>query len=143
MISVNCYRMAPDAAIIAEVARRTGRPVLIGEWHMGATDRGLPATGLRAVGGQAERAQAYRAYLETAAVHPDLVGAHWFQCSDQAALGRFDGESYPIGIVGYCHRQYPELCAAASASHERLYALVASREQPACRPPQERRGIAC
>jgi hypothetical protein len=116
--------MLPDAATFADYARRSGRPVMIGEWHMGAVDRGLPSTGLRGVADQHERGVAYRAYVEACAAHPDIIGAHWFTLNDQAVLGRFDGENYQIGFVDGCHRPYPEICAAASASHERLYGIV-------------------
>lgn len=124
VFSINCYQMVPEAAQFAEYARRSGRPVMIGEWHMGATDRGLAATGLRAVADQHERGVAYSAYLEAAAASPDIIGAHYFTLNDQAALGRFDGENYQIGFVDGCHRPYPEICAAATASHERLYRIV-------------------
>ena len=48
---------------------------------------------------------------------------------DQSALGRFVGECYNIGFLDICNRPYPELCAAARASHERVYA-VATDELP-------------
>ena len=124
VFSINCYQMVPDAAPFAEYARRSGRPVMIGEWHMCATDRGLPSTGLRGVADQHERGVAYRAYLEACAAHPDIIGAHYFTLNDQAVLGRFDGENYQIGFVDGCHRPYPEICAAATASHERLYRIA-------------------
>lgn len=137
VFSINCYQMAPDPAQFAEYARRSGRPVMIGEWHMGATDRGLPSTGLRAVADQDERGQAYRVYLEQAAAHPDIVGAHYFTLNDQALLGRFDGENYQIGFVDGCHRPYPEICAAAAAAHERLYGVADGGLAPASRLARE------
>jgi hypothetical protein len=124
VFSINCYQMVPDAAQFAEYVQRSGRPVMIGEWHMGATDRGLPSTGLRAAADQMERGTAYRAYLEAAAAHPGIVGAHWFTLNDQSLMGRFDGENYQIGFVDGCHRPYPEIGAAARTSHERLYGIV-------------------
>ncbi len=130
VFSINCYQMLPDAGEFATYARRSGRPVMIGEWHMGAVDRGLPSTGLRAVAGQHDRGLAYAAYVEAAAAHPDIVGAHWFTLCDQSVLGRFDGENYQIGFVDGCHQPYPEICAAATASHERIYALAAGDLTP-------------
>lgn len=130
VFSINCYQLVPDATAFAEYAKRSGRPVMIGEWHMGALDRGLPATGLKAVASQAERATAYRAYLEAAAAHPDLIGAHYFTLNDQAVLGRFDGENYQIGFVDGCHRPYPEICAGATRSHERMYGIAAGTTPP-------------
>ncbi len=37
---------------------------------------------------QAERAKAYRVYIEDAAANPYCVGAHWFTLYDESALGR-------------------------------------------------------
>lgn len=137
VFTINCYLMRPDSAQAAEIQRRCKRPSLIGEWHMGAMDRGLPATGLRGVADQAERGAAYRRYLELAAADPNLVGAHWFQYGDQALLGRFDGENYQIGCVDVCHRPYPEFTAAMTASHERLYGLVDGSLEPVAREARE------
>ena len=48
-----------------DVYKRQGvdLPVMIGEFHFGAIDAGLPSTGLKAVPDQHERAKAYRYYL--------------------------------------------------------------------------------
>ncbi len=96
---------------------------MIGEFHWGALDRGLPGNGLRGVPSQEQRGVAYRRYIEAAAVNPDLVGAHYFLLNDEAVLGRFDGENWQIGLVDVCHLPYPEITQAARASHERLYAV--------------------
>ena len=84
-------------------------PVMIGEWHFGALDVGLPASGIGHVHDQAARGQAYRVYLEDAAANPYCVGVHWFTLYDQSALGRFDGENYNIGFLDVCNRPYEEL----------------------------------
>lgn len=124
VFSINCYGMLPDAASIAEIRKRCGKPTLIGEFHWGALDRGLPSSGLRAVVDQAERGVAYRRYVEACAANPDCIGCHYFTLDDQSLTGRFDGENYQIGFVDTCHRPYPELVAAATATHERLYGVV-------------------
>jgi hypothetical protein len=124
VFSINCYGEIPDEQSVAEIVRRCGKPTMIGEFHFGALDRGLPANGLRAVASQAERAVAYRRYIERAAANPDLIGAHYFTLGDQALTGRFDGENYQIGFVDTCHRPYAELVAGATLTHERLYGLV-------------------
>jgi hypothetical protein len=111
--------------------------VLIGEYHFGALDRGLPATGLRAVVSQAERGVAYRRYLESGAANPNLVGVHYFILNDQALLGRFDGENYQIGFVDVCHTPYAELVNAAQAAHETMYEVIVGQRAPFAQRAQE------
>lgn len=130
VFSFNCYQPWPDTATAAEIARRTGKPSLIGEWHFGALDRGLPGTGLQGVATQADRGRAYRRYLETAAACPWLVGAHWFQWMDQPALGRFDGEGWNLGVLDSCFAPYRELWSAGQESHRRLDEVASGRVAP-------------
>jgi hypothetical protein len=127
VFTINSYRMTPPADVIEEVARRTRRPVLIGEFHFGALDRGLPSTGLKGVASQLERGVAYRRYVEAAAANPDVVGAHYFILNDQELLGRFDGENFQIGFVDVCHRPYAELVDAARRAHEAVYDVMQGR----------------
>lgn len=48
----------------------------------------------------ANRAAAFLRYPRSAAAHPNCVGAHWFQLTDQAITGRArDRENYNIGFV--------------------------------------------
>jgi hypothetical protein len=130
VFTINAYEMVPPAEAIAEIAERARRPVLIGEFHFGALDRGLPSTGLRGVASQRERGIAYRRYVETAAANPNVVGAHYFILSDQPVLGRFDGENYQIGFVDVCNRPYAELVASATRANESAYAVMAGRDEP-------------
>jgi hypothetical protein len=137
VFSINAYEMLPPADEIARIAERTRKPVMIGEFHFGALDRGLPATGLRAVASQAERGVAYRRYVEAAAANPNVVGVHYFVLNDQPVLGRFDGENFQIGFVDVCHRPYRELVDAARTTHERIYDVVEGREKPYDREAKE------
>jgi hypothetical protein len=130
VFTINAYEMVPPAETIARIAERTRKPVLIGEFHFGALDRGLPATGLRGVASQTERGVAYRRYVEAAAANPDVVGTHYFILNDQEVLGRFDGEDFQIGFVDVCQRPYRELVEAARRTHERIYDVVAGTEKP-------------
>jgi hypothetical protein len=106
------------------------RPVMVGEFHFGALDVGLPASGIRHLKNQGDRAKAYRVYLEDAAADPYCVGAHWFTLYDESALGRSDGENYNIGFLDICNRAYDALGRAAMASHERMYQVADGRLQP-------------
>jgi len=123
VFSINCYAFEPGAAMVDAIRERTSKPVMIGEYHFGALDRGLAGTGLRGVASQAERGVAYRRFLESCAANPQIVGAHYFTLNDQSYLGRFDGENWNIGFVDTCQKAYPELAAAARASHDVMYAV--------------------
>ena len=118
------------------MSERVKAPVMIGEWHFGALDVGLPASGIGHVRDQAARGQAYRIYLEDAAAKPWCVGVHWFTLYDESALGRFDGENWNIGFLDVCNRPYEELCKAARASHERMYEVAMGRVEPYDEEPE-------
>ena len=136
VFSLNCYRDRPPADMFRRIERTLGRPVIIGEWHFGALDVGLPASGIGRVADQAARGLAYRHYLEHAAADPACVGAHWFTLYDQSALGRHDGEAYNIGFLDVTHRPYDTMVRQARAAHERLYAVAAGEVAPADEEPQ-------
>ncbi|MFP4054138.1 MAG: hypothetical protein ACLFV7_09770 [Phycisphaerae bacterium] len=130
VFSINCYDVAPNVEQMRQVSGRLGRPMMIGEWHFGAQDAGIPCSGICRVGSQADRGKAYRRYFETAASADCLVGVHYFQMYDQSALGRFDGENYNIGLLDVCHRPYEPLTAAARESHRRMYDVAAGKAEP-------------
>ena len=136
VFSLNCYMEKLPRDRSEQIQAMLKRPVLIGEWHFGAHDVGLPASGIGRTANQADRARAYRVYLEDAAANPNCVGAHWFTLYDQSALGRFDGENYNIGFLDICHRPYEELCRAAILTHERIYDLAAGRTAPYADAPE-------
>ena len=130
VFSMNCYKKRLPAEEMAYISRELDMPIMIGEWHFGALDAGLPASGIGHVRDQQERGQAFRLYVEDAASKPWCVGAHYFILYDQSAVGRFDGENYNIGFLDVCNRPYEPLCQAARITHERLYAVAAGETQP-------------
>jgi hypothetical protein len=130
VFSMNCYAEQVPADELAALHARVQLPVIIGEWHFGALDAGLPMAGICRVANQAERGKAYRFYLEDAASRPWCVGAHYFQLYDQPWLGRFDGEHWNIGMIDICHRVYEEFATEARRSHEVLYDVAAGRRPP-------------
>jgi hypothetical protein len=111
VIGINRYRFSPSDLSIPEGG--VDKPMIIGEFHFGALDRGLLHTGLRGVGTQRQRAYAYHHYVTEALNHPNIVGTHWFQYRDQPITGRGDGENYQIGFVNIADNPYPELVQAA------------------------------
>jgi hypothetical protein len=135
VFSINGYQESPPADVIERCSRRLNKPVMVGEFHTGAIDRGLPWGGLRQVRTQAERADCYRYYVEQGAAIPYLVGAHYFQWNDQHVAGRFDGENWQIGLVDICQHPYEEMARAARASHERIYAVASGQAEPFDRLP--------
>jgi hypothetical protein len=136
VFSMNCYRPRLPADEMAHISALLGLPILIGEWHFGALDAGLPASGIGHVPDQGARGQAFRVYLEDAAVKPWCVGVHYFTLYDQSALGRFDGENYNIGFLDVCNRPYEPLATAAQISHARLYRLAAGELPPYDEAPE-------
>lgn len=123
VFSFNCYSMDPWDSI-ENFSQITGKPVIIGEFHFGALDRGMDATGLRGVESQHERGVAYRRYMHRAASHPMCLGAHYFILYDQAYLGRFDGENYQIGALDVCSRPYTEFIEGIVKAHGELYQVA-------------------
>lgn len=120
VVSYNLYQ----AQIYCTPLTALDKPVIIGEFHFGATDRGLFHPGISATRTQAERAAAYTHYITTAAKCPAIVGAHWFQFIDEPLTGRWhDGENYNIGFVDVTDTPYPELVAAATAANGEIYGL--------------------
>ena len=128
VFSINGYGYSPPPT--AEIARISKKPVMIGEFHHGAVDRALPATGITGVISQNERAAAYRNYIEQGFARPELIGMHYFQWVDQPYYGRFDGENYNIGIVTIQNLPYPELSQAMKITNERIYKVGSGLVEP-------------
>ena len=96
-------------------------PIIIGEFHFGALDRGMFHTGLRKTTDQQDRADKYKSYVQGALRNPYIVGTHWFQYKDQATTGRGDGENYQIGFIDICDKPYPEIVKACREVGYNLY----------------------
>ena len=89
-------------------------PLIIGEFHFGALDRGMFHTGLVPTSSQEDRAQSYFNYVKSVFEHPQFVGCHWFQYQDQPTIGRtLDGENYQIGFVDIADTPYKEIIQAS------------------------------
>jgi hypothetical protein len=118
VISINRYSYTVSDFTLPD---NIDMPVIIGEFHFGALDRGLFHTGLRTVSNQRQRALIYSNYINQAIESPMFVGAHWFQYSDQPVTGRFDGENYQIGFINIVDRPYPEMVSATRKIGASLY----------------------
>ncbi len=119
VIAYNLYKRD-----IAEFRPPAGidKPVIVGEFHFGALDRGLFHPGLQKTANQQERAAMYKSYVQGALRNPAIVGTHWFQYGDQATTGRGDGENYQIGFLDICDTPYPETIAACREAGYSMYA---------------------
>jgi hypothetical protein len=136
VFSFNCYAKQVPGKDLEKIAGLLDRPVLVGEWHFGALDVGLPASGIGRVKDQSARGDAFRFYVEQAAALPNCIGVHYFILYDQPTLGRFDGECYNIGFLDTANRPYAELAEAARKTHERLYTVAAGEIPPFNEPPE-------
>lgn len=130
--SLNVYASSIPHARLDRINEITGLPIIIGEFHFGAPERGL-APGLGQTINQEERGVAYRYYVENAAAHPNLIGTHWFQWWDQPSTGRMDGENYNIGWVDVTDRPYTELVNAARETFGRLLDVHSGKIPPVSR----------
>jgi hypothetical protein len=135
VFSINIYKYAPSRATLDRVYELTQRPILIGEFHIGAPERGL-SPGLVQAMNQEERGAAYRYYVEQCAAHPAMIGTHWFQWVDQPVTGRNDGENYNIGFIDVTDQPYAELVAAAKLTHTRLLDVHRGKIAPIDRLPK-------
>jgi hypothetical protein len=118
VVSYNIYRMTIDDWRLPE---GLDAPVMIGEFHFGATDRGPFGTGVRQADDQIDRAEKMKGYVRSALANPQIVGVHWHQFSDQATSGRFDGEYLQVGWTDICDTPYPEAVSAVRELGAELY----------------------
>ena len=106
----------------------TDKPVIIGEFHFGAMDRGMFHPGLVDACSQQGRADYYKRYVRSAVDNSAVVGFAWFQYIDEPNTGRsLDGENYNIGFVDVTDSPYPELVQAAREVNAKLYSRRAKR----------------
>ena len=111
--------------------------MLIGEFHFGSIDRGLPATGIKGVKSQKARGLAYRHYVENGFARPEVLGIHYFQWNDQPVTGRFDGENYNIGLVDVTGRPYMDMGRQIRKTNFRLLEIALGQKKPFRRIPKK------
>jgi len=126
VISVNRYTETLDDLRLPE---GIDKPVVIGEWHFGALDRGKFHASLRPVANQQARGEAYEKYVRSALQNPLVVGTHWHQFGDQSTTGRDDGENFQNGFVDVCDTPYTETIEASRRIGYRLYEVRARERE--------------
>ncbi|MHB8635927.1 MAG: hypothetical protein ACYC96_05585 [Fimbriimonadaceae bacterium] len=107
--------------------RLTGKPVLITEFYFAAQENQSgdrnSGKGFPTVQTQGERARGFAACVRHFASLPYVVGAHWFQFTDEPPKGRGDGEDFNMGLVDVHGKPYLQMIAAArTAQVERVHA---------------------
>ena len=120
LLSYNIYKYNLDCFTLPE---GVDKPILIGEFHFGATDRGPFHPSQVWTESQAERGECYKDYVRSALEHPNYVGVHWHQFSDQATTGRFDGEDFQVGFTDVCDTPYKETVEAAREIGAKMYQI--------------------
>ena len=128
--TINCYSFDPTIDMNFAVKAGVDCPIILGEFHMGALDRGLLATGLKGVASQEDRAKAWRFVCEQVAAHPYGVGAHWHMFCDNSVAGWYDGENYNNGMIDVCTRPYKELNEAMNTSMQSIYEVYEGKKAP-------------
>ena len=122
IVSFNVYQFSPNTK--TELNQVQSKPVMIGEFHFGALDRGPFHPGLVATANQSARAAAYASYVRDCLANPRIVGCHWFQYLDEPTTGRsLDGENYQIGFLDTVDTPYPEIIDASRTLAAQLYQL--------------------
>jgi len=134
VVSINYYTYALETDFLKRVHTLSGgRPILLSEWHYGATDQGLSG-GARQVKDQRERGLAYRNYVEGAAALGFVVGQEWFSYLDQALTGRWfehdNGEKGNIGLVSVTDRPYKEFLTEAARANFDVYDVMLGQKPP-------------
>lgn len=118
VISYNIYDFTLDKVQLPE---GVDKPIMIGEFHFGAQDRGMFHCSQVEVESQKNRGDAYVRYVESGLRHPNIIGVHWHQYSDQATSARFCGENFQVGFTDVCDTPYPETIDAARNIGYRMY----------------------
>ena len=129
VMSFNVYGPSPQVEVAGWLS--LDKPVLIGEFHFGSTDRGSFWPGMVAVGREDDRGPAYAAYVDAAVADRQIVGVHWYQYADEPLTGRpYDGENGHIGLVAVTDVPYAAFVAeVAEANRRALERFVAPRPQ--------------
>lgn len=111
--SFNVYADLPQHGFDAAAMHALDKPVLISEFHFGSADRGPFGKGVVSVWNEQQRGEAYARFIAAAASDTAIVGAHWFEYTDQPVTGRLlDGENSHIGLVGITDIPFGEFTQA-------------------------------
>ena len=123
LFSFNCYRQSPSEKF--DIAMKLiDKPIIVGEWHIGGSDKGLYANGLVCSTTQEERGKCCAYYMETAMSYPNCIGIHYFEFNDQPLLGRFDGENMQHGLIDVCNKPHYACVDKIKESGMKMYEIL-------------------
>jgi hypothetical protein len=121
VISFNVYRTEVSDSEFGYL-QQVNRPVIIGEFHFAAQDRGMFGSGQLKAADQHDKGMKYVHYMNSVLANPHFVGAHWFQYTDQPTTGRaWDGENNNIGFVSITDAPHTEFIEVVRQFQSRLY----------------------
>ncbi len=124
VVSFNVYADLPQHGFDAAAMHALDKPVLISEFHFGSDDRGPFGKGVVSAGNEQQRGEAYAKFVAAAAADPEIVGAHWFEYTDQPVTGRLlDGENSHIGLVGITDIPFGGFVGAVRAANQRVQSV--------------------
>ncbi len=125
VVSFNFYERMPTHDL---PEGSVDKPLIVGEFHFGAKDRGMFIGGCSVAFDQAERARCFTDYAHACIDHPRILGCHWFQYQDQPLTGRPDGENFNDGFVSVCDVPYPEMVEACRTMTATMYRRRSERK---------------
>ena len=103
---------------------KADKPMLIGEFHFGTTTNGVWGGGLKHAYSLENQSSLLEQYLSEAVQHSSIIGAHWFQWSDQPATGRLnDSENFRIGFVSVTDVPYQDLITVSKAFAKNMFKI--------------------
>ncbi|EIM03702.1 beta-agarase [Rhodanobacter denitrificans] len=121
VLSFNVYADLPQHGLDLAALHALDKPVLIGEFAFGSTDRGPFGAGPVPVWNEQQRGEAYAKFVAAAASDPNIVGAHWFDYADQPVTGRLlDGENSHFGLAGITDIPFGGFVQAVRAANEQV-----------------------
>jgi hypothetical protein len=100
------------------------KPIVVGEWHIGGSDKGLYANGLVCSTTQEERGKCCAYYMQTAMSYINCIGIHYFEFNDQPLLGRFDGENMQHGLIDVCNKPHYACVEKIKESSMKMYEIL-------------------
>jgi len=117
----------------------TRKPILISEFYMCSTENRSgnknSSAGFPVVPTQVERAKSFLRNVHALGELPYVIGAHWFQFSDEPQHGRGDGENFNMGLVDINGLAYQEVTDAARAVKPESFLNRVEEKQKASRVP--------